>query len=111
KLGRFANEDGRVAPGIYAVGWARRGPTGTIGTNRPDGYEVAEQIAAEIPAGSETSRAGLEGLKRLLGERGVTASDFADWRRIEELETGRARPGSPREKFVRAEEWLAALGR
>ncbi|PLS69870.1 pyridine nucleotide-disulfide oxidoreductase, partial [Salmonella enterica subsp. enterica serovar Typhimurium] len=35
-LGRFANVDGRIAQGLYAVGWARRGPTGTIGTNRPD---------------------------------------------------------------------------
>ncbi|MDO9486804.1 MAG: FAD-dependent oxidoreductase, partial [Sphingomonadaceae bacterium] len=35
-LGRFANADGRIAPGLYCVGWARRGPTGTIGTNRPD---------------------------------------------------------------------------
>jgi ferredoxin--NADP+ reductase len=109
--GKCLNQRGRIAERRYAVGWARRGPTGTIGTNRPDGYEVAEAIAAEIPAGSETSRAGLGGLKRLLGERGVTATDFADWRRIEELETGRARSGSPREKFVRIEEWLAALGR
>ncbi len=109
--GKCLNQRGRIAERLYAVGWARRGPTGTIGTNRPDGYEVAEQIAAEIPAGSETSRAGLEGLKRLLAARGVTATDFADWRRIEELETGRARSGSPREKLVRIEEWLAALGR
>ena len=109
--GKFLNECGRIADRLYAVGWARRGPTGTIGTNRPDGYEVAEAIAAEMPAGSDSGRTGGEGLKRLLAERGVAATDFADWRRIEELETGRARPGSPREKFVRVEEWLAALGR
>ncbi|MDB5676500.1 MAG: Ferredoxin--NADP(+) reductase, actinobacterial (Eukaryote-like) type, partial [Sphingomonas bacterium] len=34
-LGRFANVEGRIGPGLYAVGWARRGPSGTIGTNRP----------------------------------------------------------------------------
>jgi hypothetical protein len=45
KLGRFANDDGRMGPGLYAVGWARRGPTGTIGTNRPDGFMIAEHIA------------------------------------------------------------------
>src|SRR3954469_12021278 len=34
--GKFVNEGGRIADRLYAVGWARRGPTGTIGTNRPD---------------------------------------------------------------------------
>ena len=59
--GKFLNENGRIAERLYAVGWARRGPTGTIGTNRPDGYEVAEAIAAAMPAGSEGDRAGGRG--------------------------------------------------
>jgi len=109
--GKFVNEKGRIAERLFAVGWARRGPTGTIGTNRPDGYEVADQVAATIPPGSRGERAGAEGLKRLLQERGVMPTDYDDWRRIEETETGRARPGSPREKFVRVEDWLQTLGR
>ena len=109
--GRFRNERGCIGDRLYAVGWARRGPTGTIGTNRPDGYEVADQIAAAMPAGSSGDRAGAEGLKRLLEGRGVMATDYDDWRKIEETETARARPGSPREKFVRVEDWLQALGR
>ena len=50
------------------------GPTGTIGTNRPDGYEVADQVAAAMPPGSccATGRART-GLKRLLESRGVDA--------------------------------------
>ena len=109
--GKFLNESGRIADRLYAVGWARRGPTGTIGTNRPDGYEVADQIVAAMPRGSSSERAGAEGLKRLLEGRGVMPTDYDDWRKIEETEVGRARPGSPREKFVRVEEWLATLGR
>ena len=109
--GKFANDGGRVAERLYAVGWARRGPTGTIGTNRPDGYEVAEIVASEMPPGRESGRIGAEGLKRLLAERGVMPTDYDDWRKIEETEVGRARPGSPREKFVRVEDWLSALGR
>lgn len=109
--GKFLNEAGKIDERLYCVGWARRGPTGTIGTNRPDGYEVAEQIAAAMPAGGESDRAGAEGLKALLATRDVMPTDYDDWRKIEETETGRARPGSPREKFVRVEEWLAALGR
>ncbi|HEX8379051.1 MAG TPA: FAD-dependent oxidoreductase, partial [Allosphingosinicella sp.] len=49
--GRFANQDGVIGGGLYCVGWARRGPTGTIGTNRPDGFEVAERIFAACPPG------------------------------------------------------------
>jgi len=108
---KFLNENGRIAERLYAVGWARRGPTGTIGTNRPDGYEVADQVAAAMPAGSAGERLGTEGLKRLLAERGVMPTDYDDWRKIEETEMARARPGSPREKFVRHAEWLQAVGR
>ena len=109
--GKFLNQGGKIADGLYAVGWARRGPTGTIGTNRPDGYEVAESIAAALPAGEESGKAGAAGLKALLADRGVMPTDYDDWRKIEETEVGRARAGSPREKFVRVEDWLAALGR
>jgi ferredoxin--NADP+ reductase len=109
--GKFVNDRGRIADRLYAVGWARRGPTGTIGTNRPDGYEVADQIAAALPAEAAGEREGAAGLKRLLESRGVMPTDYDDWRKIEEAETARARPGSPREKFVRHEEWLQVLGR
>jgi ferredoxin--NADP+ reductase len=109
--GKFVNENGRISNRLYAVGWARRGPTGTIGTNRPDGYEVADQIAAALPASRSGGRPGAEGLKRLLGERGVMPTDYDDWRTIEKSETDRARPGSPREKFVRPADWFGVLGR
>jgi ferredoxin--NADP+ reductase len=109
--GKFLNEGGRIADRLYAVGWARRGPTGTIGTNRPDGYEVADLIASAMPAGTSEARAGADGLKRLLDGRGVMATDYDDWRKIEQVETANARPGSPREKFVRPEEWLGPIGR
>ena len=109
--GKFVNEGGRIADRLYAVGWARRGPTGTIGTNRPDGYEVADLVAAALPAGGSSGKAGAEGLKRLLSERGVLPTDYDDWRKIEESETGRARSGSPREKYVRPDDWFGVLGR
>ena len=109
--GRFLNDHGQIGDGLYCVGWARRGPTGTIGTNRPDGYEVAEQVAAAMPPGSSGAKAGGEGLDRLLGERGVRSTSFADWRRIEQAEAAAARPDSPREKFVRHADWLRVLER
>jgi ferredoxin--NADP+ reductase len=109
--GKFANDQGMIADRLYAVGWARRGPTGTIGTNRPDGYEVAEQVAAAMPSGSGGDRAGGEGLAGLLEDRGVRTTSFDDWRTIEAAEVAAARPGSPREKFVRHDDWLKILGR
>ncbi|MEO7276922.1 MAG: FAD-dependent oxidoreductase [Sphingomicrobium sp.] len=109
--GKFVNDGGRIAERLYAVGWARRGPSGTIGTNRPDGYEVADRIAAHLAPGSTSDRKGAQGLKALLAERGVMATDYDDWRRIELAESANARAGSPREKFVHHDHWLGAIGR
>jgi NADPH-dependent glutamate synthase beta subunit-like oxidoreductase len=108
--GRFANADGVIGDGLYAVGWARRGPSGTIGTNRPDGYEVAEKIAADLSGGGGRKE-GRAGLDRLLEGRGVDLVTFRDWQKIEEAEAARAREGSPREKFVAIEDMLGARGR
>ena len=106
--GRFANSEGVIGDGLYCVGWARRGPTGTIGTNRPDGYEVAEKIAADIGAGA--GREGRPGLDRLLAARGADVVTFRDWQKIEEAEAARAREGNPREKFVAVADMLGARG-
>ena len=106
KLGRFANAEGRIGPGLYAVGWARRGPTGTIGTNRPDGFLIADHIAADTAENS--GKQGRPGLDRLLAARGVEVVTFRDWQRIERAEVAAARAGSPREKFVAVEAMLAA---
>lgn len=107
RLGRFVNTDGRIANGLYCVGWARRGPTGTIGTNRPDGFTVAEQIAADtLVLGGE--RAGRAGLDALLDERNVQVVTFRDWQKIDAAEIARARAGAPREKFVSVAAMLEA---
>ena len=106
--GRFTNDDGRVAPGLYAVGWAKRGPSGTIGTNRPDGLLVANQIVADTIAAS--GKPGRAALDALLSERGVDPVTFRDWQKIEAAEVARARAGAPREKFTSRAELLAARG-
>jgi ferredoxin--NADP+ reductase len=108
KLGRFANDEGRIAPGLYAVGWARRGPTGTIGTNRPDGFMIAEQIAADTP--DDYGKEGRAGLDLLLRDRNVDVVTFRDWQKIEAAEIAAAREGAPREKFTSIDAMLAARG-
>ncbi len=105
RAGRFVNDEGRIGAGLYATGWARRGPSGTIGTNRPDGLAVATRIAAEVVAGG---RAGGAGLDALLASRGVVPMTFEHWQRIDAAEVAAARPGAPREKFVRRPHLLAA---
>lgn len=106
--GRFANVDGRILPGLYCVGWARRGPSGTIGTNRPDGYNIIDAVTADVGVGS--GKNGRVGLDMLLDQRGVKVVTFTDWKKIEEAEIARARDGAPREKFVRVEDMIAAGG-
>ena len=107
--GRFANADGRIDDGLYAVGWAKRGPSGTIGTNRPDGFAVVDLIAEEIGEGA--GKAGSEGFDALARARNLSPVRFRDWQKIEEAEVRNAREGSPREKFVIVEEMIAASGR
>lgn len=106
KLGRFANDDGRIAPGLYAVGWARRGPSGTIGTNRPDGFLIADHIAADIAP--DSGKQGRTGLDSLLAARLVDLVTFRDWQSIDRAEVANARTGAPREKFTAIEAMLAA---
>lgn len=104
--GRFANSEGRILPGLYCVGWARRGPSGTIGTNRPDGYAIVDAIAAD-PRGTG-ARAGHAGLMALLGERGADVITFDDWRKIDAAEIANARSDAPREKFVAVSDMIQA---
>lgn len=111
--GRFASDEGRILPGLYCVGWARRGPSGTIGTNRPDGYSVVDLIAEDLGEGASkqgASKQGRAALDSILAERGADVVKFSDWKKIEEAEAARARDGAPREKFVSIEEMLKVKG-
>jgi NADPH-dependent glutamate synthase beta subunit-like oxidoreductase len=106
--GRFASDEGRILPGLYCVGWARRGPSGTIGTNKPDGFAIVEKIAEDIGEGQ--GKEGRAGLDALLDARGTQVVKFSDWKKIEEAEVARARDGAPREKFVSIEDMIGAAG-
>jgi ferredoxin--NADP+ reductase len=101
-----ANANGRVAEALYAVGWIRRGPTGTIASNRQDGIDAATQIVGDLSQGDKPGRPALE---RLLAERGVRAVSYPEWQRIAAAEVAAAPEGAPRRKFVTVEDMLAAL--
>ncbi len=107
EIGVVRNQDGRIAPGFYVVGWAKRGPTGVIGTNKSDGDQVVAQIAADVGAGGKPGRAALE---TLLSDRGLRWVSFEDWQRIEAAEIAAAPPGAPRQKLIRIKDMLEVLG-
>ena len=106
--GVVLNQAGRIAEGLYAVGWAKRGPSGVIGSNKPDGDAAARQITEDFPQGRKPGRPALE---KLLTERGDRWVSFADWKRIEAAEIAAAAPGSPRKKLIRVIDMLAVLDR
>ena len=106
--GKAVNKEGRIEPGLYAVGWIKRGPSGVIGTNKPDGDAAAEQIAADTQ-NKGAAKPGRAGLEALLAERKLRVVSFADWKRIEAAEAVRAAPPAPRRKFATVAEMLAAL--
>lgn len=101
----YPNEHGRVDEGLYAVGWAKRGPSGVIATNRQDSIDVIERLVGALPA---TPKPGpRESVDALLRERGCRATTFTDWEKIEKVEAERARPEAPRSKVTSWDELLA----
>ncbi len=103
--GIVPNAEGRVADGLYAVGWIKRGPTGTIATNKPDGKLAAEQILADGKGG----KPGRTSFEKLLDGRGIRTVSFEEWQKIEAVEEAAATPPAPRKKFVTVEAMLAQL--
>jgi NADPH-dependent glutamate synthase beta subunit-like oxidoreductase len=106
RWGIVENEDGKVSERLYAVGWLKRGASGTIGTNKNDSLEVVDRIVAEYDAGG---RKGPDGIDALLADRRVRVVSFADWQIIDRLEVEAAPEGAPRKKFVTPAEMIAAL--
>lgn len=108
-LGRVEH-NGRPMPGVYAAGWIKRGPSGQIGTNKPDGHETAKALLADAALLPPCSEPDTRTLRALLCARGVRVVSFDDWRRIDAAEKARgALVGKPRERFSRLEEMLAVI--
>jgi ferredoxin--NADP+ reductase len=94
------------------VGWVKRGPTGLIGSNKPDGVETAAAMLEDLPSLSLPPADAVtpEALDSLLAERTCRPVPFCDWQVIDAAEVERGKPrGRPRVKFVRVEDMLAAL--
>ena len=106
RKGVIANRKGRVGRGLYVVGWAMRGPSGVIGSNKPDADLVAGHIKDDLPAGRKPGRAGLEDV---LDERGLRWVSYDDWQRIDAAEIEAASTEAPRKKLIRIKDMLSVL--
>jgi NADPH-dependent glutamate synthase beta subunit-like oxidoreductase len=106
--GIIPNDDGRVGDGVYAVGWVKRGPTGTIGTNRPDGQGVAKNVLEDL---SDSGKPGRAALSALLDERGARRVTYAEWLKMDAYEKENAPGEAPRAKLVTVAEMLEFLDR
>lgn len=120
KAGIIPNAEGRVIDpatqqplaGLYAVGWIKRGPSGVIGTNKPDSIATVEKMVEDVPnlQPLDPALANREAVEAWLRERKPDFVSFADWQVIDQIETANgASQGRPRIKFSRIEDMLAAL--
>ena len=104
-------ESGGARPGVYVVGWIKRGPTGIIGTNKKDAQETVAALFDDRDAGRlpEPEQPGRGELERLVHERSPRHVSYAGWEAIDRQERGRGEPlGRPRVKHPTFEELLAA---
>ena len=112
--GSGAAAGAEVVPGEYVAGWAKRGPSGVIGTNKADAAATValmrEDARAGVWAGGSRSREAGD-LSDLLREGGVRRVDEEGWRRLDARETARGKEQRrPRVKFCTVEEMLEAAG-
>lgn len=99
----FQNLDGFIEDNLYTVGWAKRGPSGVIGTNKSDASNVVEEIVSRL-SGSEPKS---ESLRNNLVEN-LNHIDLEEWRHINEFEIAEgAKVGRPRVKLITTLEMIA----
>lgn len=122
RWGVILNEQGRVLDpetkqprvGEYCAGWIKRGPSGVIGTNKPDAVETVNHMLEDAAQGRLLRPVQPEAqcVIDLLRQRQPHYFTFADWRKLDELEVTRGQALSrPRVKFTSVKEMSEALGR
>jgi ferredoxin--NADP+ reductase len=111
--GRVHTPDGDPLPGVYAVGWIKRGPTGILGTNKRDAEETVGRLVEDLRAGTlpEPASPRREQIEALLAERRPDLVTVEGWRAIDrrEVADGRTRE-RPRVKLATRDELLQAAG-
>jgi ferredoxin--NADP+ reductase len=98
--GKVVNNDGRVNDNMYVVGWAKRGPSGVIGTNKSDAAAVMELLVEDLKTPKNAGD-----ISELLTHQVVVSQQH--WQKINEAEVAAGEPhGKPRKKSITREELL-----
>lgn len=122
KWGVIFNKEGRVVdaatqnplPGEYTGGWIKRGPSGVIGTNKPDAQETVQHMLEDVAAGQTLcpEQPQATAVLDLITTRQPHFFTYDDWLKLDAIEIARGEAeGRPRIKFTNVESMLAALGR
>jgi ferredoxin--NADP+ reductase len=89
--GRVMAESGKLANREYVTGWAKRGPSGTVGTNKSDSDETVRGLVADFTTRGSYGGRSPGQILALLDSRGVAYTDWVDWLRLDshEIQCGR----------------------
>jgi ferredoxin--NADP+ reductase len=102
--GRVVNVDGRVQENLYVVGWAKRGPSGVIGTNKSDAADVMKLLVEDLKAPKNAGD-----VAEIIAHNKVVTQ--MHWQAINEAEIAAGEPvGKPRRKAVTREELFKHAG-
>ena len=95
--GKVENDEGRVlGTNIYTVGWAKRGPSGVIGTNKSDASDVVKLLIEDL--GPEPKNGGDISV---VIPQAIKVIDQAGWTKINAAEVAAGEAlGKPRLKEV-----------
>lgn len=103
-------EKNQIVTGEYVVGWAKRGPTGIIGTNKPDAVETVNLMLSDLATITPAAKPDPAAIDALLEERQLNYVTIEGWRILDQLEVTNGKTvGKPRVKFTRIQDMLAAL--
>ena len=102
--GKVVNVDGRVQENLYVVGWAKRGPSGVIGTNKSDAADVMKLLVEDLKAPKNAGD-----VSEIIAHNKVVTQ--MHWQAINEAEIAAGEPvGKPRRKAVTREELFKHAG-
>lgn len=99
--GTVPNDAGRVEPGVYAVGWIKRGPVGFIGTNKTCAQETVSSILDDLDAGPPDPVGTAESIATVVAGRQPEVIGLEEWRRLDAAERSRGESaGRTRQKIT-----------
>jgi ferredoxin--NADP+ reductase len=98
--GKVVNTEGYVAENLYVVGWAKRGPSGVIGTNKSDAADVMKLLVSQLGEPKDEGD-----ITEIITHNKVVTQ--MHWEQINAAEIAAGEPlGKPRKKAVSREELL-----